>query len=321
MPKQKVSAKRAVSRSKKKVVSVPKVSRAIVAKKPIHKKVTHHAKKLVVPNEHNGFRPRLVGRWGLLLLAVLVGAVYFGHLYLSSGRVLGSQAEITRTKLLDFTNEERGGSGASSLVLSDRLSEAATLKARDMFARQYWAHDAPDGTKPWKWLADVGYVYEVAGENLAKGFDNAGAIVRAWMESPTHRENLLKTEYTEVGFAAVDGVLNGKNTTIVVAMYGVPSLSMTDVPNAGEMILGSTELNESFIDKLRRGFQSAAPSLVFILVLLGIAAAVSVMAHTYRKNLPASLKRSWYKHHGLYKLAFVVILALGAILSYGGGMI
>lgn len=302
-------------------VPSPRATRVAGAKKPLRKNVTHQAKRLIVPNEQNGFRPRLVGRWGLLLIAVLIGAVYMGNLYMRSGRVLGAQAEITRTKLLDFTNDERGQNGASSLVLNDRLSEAAALKARDMFARQYWAHDAPDGTKPWKWLADVGYVYEVAGENLAKGFDNAGAIVRAWMESPTHRANLLKTEYTEVGFAAVDGVLNGKNTTIVVAMYGMPSLSMADVPNTGEMILGSTELNESLIDKLRRGFQSAAPSLVFILVLLGIAAAVSVLAHTYRKNLPASLKRSWYKHHGLYKLAFVVILAIGAILSYGGGMI
>jgi uncharacterized protein YkwD len=319
MPKQ---TKKIVVKKKKAVsVPLPKAPRVSVAKKPLRKKVTHHAKKLVVPNEHNGFRPRLVGRWGMLLLAVLVGAIYSGHAYLSSGRVLGSQAEITRTKLLDFTNDERGKNGASSLVLNDKLSEAAYRKAKDMFARQYWAHDAPDGTKPWKWLADVGYSYEVAGENLAKGFDNAGAIVRAWMESPTHKANLIKTEYTEVGFAAVDGVLNGKNTTIVVAMYGEPSLLMADVPNTGEMILGSTELSESFVDKLRRGFQSAAPSLVFILVLLGIAAAVSVLAHTYRKNLPTSLKRSWYKHHGLFKLAFVIILALGAILSYGGGMI
>jgi hypothetical protein len=311
-----------------KKTKIAKSAKKIVAKsaerrKEVSQKAKRHAKKLVVPGKHNDYRPRLIGRWGMLIIAILVGVVYCGHLYFKSEYTLGAQAEITRSRLLAATNEERAANGGGELVLSEKLSEAAEMKARDMFAKQYWSHDAPDGTKPWKWLAEVGYSYEIAGENLAKGFSSAEAVVKAWMDSDTHRENMLKLGYTEVGFAAVDGTLEGKSATLVVALYGQPAIftAEADVPNTGEMVLGSVEASEGLFGQVKRGFQSATPSLVFILIALGIAAAVSVIAHTYRKQLPKALRQTWYKHHALFKLAFFILLGAGAVLSYGGGMI
>ena len=47
-------------------------------------------------------------------------------------------------------------------------------------------------------------------------------VVKAWLDSTTHRDNLLRREYTDVGFAVVNGILNGEETTLVVQMFGKP---------------------------------------------------------------------------------------------------
>ena len=68
-----------------------------------------------------------------------------------------------------------------------------------MFSKNYWAHFAPDGsTSPWDFIHQSGYNYIFAGENLAKGFTDANSVVAAWMNSPSHRENILSNKYKDV---------------------------------------------------------------------------------------------------------------------------
>ena len=64
------------------------------------------------------------------------------------------------------------------------------------------------------------YDYLYAGENLAKNFGGSKEVVDAWYKSPSHRENLINDKYTDVGFAVVNGVLDGYETTLVVQMFG-----------------------------------------------------------------------------------------------------
>lgn len=92
-----------------------------------------------------------------------------------------------------------------------------------MIANNYWAHTAPDGTTPWDFISGSGYSYVVAGENLAKGFNTSQGVVTAWMGSSSHRANVLSTNFSEVGYATVDGTLQGTQTTLVVAMYAKPT--------------------------------------------------------------------------------------------------
>jgi len=99
---------------------------------------------------------------------------------------------------------------------------AAQRKAENMFQENYWSHYSPDGKTPWDFILGTGYRYEYAGENLAKNFLFSNGVVDAWMNSATHRDNLLKKEYTEVGYAIVNGVLNGEQTTLVVQEFGKP---------------------------------------------------------------------------------------------------
>jgi hypothetical protein len=89
-----------------------------------------------------------------------------------------------------------------------------------MFEDDYWAHVAPDGTQPWDFILGAGYDYVYAGENLAKNFNGSKEVVEAWYASESHRENLLNPNYEEIGFAVVDGILDGYETTLVVQTFG-----------------------------------------------------------------------------------------------------
>jgi hypothetical protein len=147
------------------------------------------------------------------------------------GLVMGVNSTITADQVLRETNQERAKVGASELVLNDKLNAAALAKAQYMFDKQFWAHNAPDGTNPWKFIKDAQYQYSVAGENLARDFSNTDDMVAAWMASPTHKANIVNTRYQDIGIAVVDGKLLGEETTLVVQMFGTPRTSLT-VPKA-----------------------------------------------------------------------------------------
>src|SRR5690606_28313263 len=123
---------------------------------------------------------------------------------------------------IESTNKERLKDGLEPLRVDNRLTLAATKKAQDMLANDYWAHTSPQGVSPWEWIKDARYGYSYAGENLAKNFSTAGSVVNAWMHSENHRDNVLNAHYRDVGFGVVDGKLDGQPTTLVVAMYGAP---------------------------------------------------------------------------------------------------
>ena len=104
------------------------------------------------------------------------------------------------------------------------------FRSEDMFAKNYWAHYGPNGIAPWNFIMDSGYQYEYAGENLAKNFLFSQGVIDAWMDSPTHRANVLRKEYSDVGFAVVNGILNGEETTLVVQIFGKPMMNASLLP-------------------------------------------------------------------------------------------
>ena len=106
-----------------------------------------------------------------------------------------------------------------------------------MVDRDYWAHVAPDGTQPWSFFARFGYKYRYAGENLARDFSSAGAVVDAWMNSPTHRDNILNPKYKEIGIGITEGDLAGSDSTIVVQFFGA---TYTDNVSKPAVVAGNT---------------------------------------------------------------------------------
>jgi len=187
-----------------------------------------YLRHLFIPQESNNFKAKTlhIDFLSFYLIAALLLVITTKNVRFYMNSVLGYATDISVTKLLDLTNQERTKHGLSPLIMNDQLSRAASSKAGDMFAKNYWAHFGPDGLSPWDFIIKSGYQYEYAGENLAKNFLFSQGVVDAWMNSPTHRDNLLKKEYSEVGFAIVNGMLNGEETTLVVQMFGTPLMSL-----------------------------------------------------------------------------------------------
>lgn len=166
--------------------------------------------------------------WPYTPLLVLVIAAFFMSLVqpVHHRRVLAYATNVNLSGLLDATNNQRVQNGASSLKLNSTLSVAAQAKANDMVAQNYWSHTSPDGKQPWSFVASAGYKYEKAGENLAYGFLNSQDTITGWMNSSSHRSNMLDTAYSEVGFGFANSEnFNGDGAqTVVVAMYGQPQV-------------------------------------------------------------------------------------------------
>jgi uncharacterized protein YkwD len=162
-------------------------------------------------------------------LFVAVMLVFVSKNVPSLSNVLGIATDISTQKLFMLTNEIRAQQGLTQLQENVQLDEAAKKKASHMFQKDYWSHFAPDGTSPWDFIKQSGYQYEFAGENLAKNFLFSNNVVDAWMNSPTHKENIVRKEYTQVGYAVVNGVLNGEETTLVVQMFGTPLIKTSDI--------------------------------------------------------------------------------------------
>lgn len=177
---------------------------------------------LLTPHHTNNHRARVLHIDALFFYTIAFAIFHFGIDYIHEKypNVLGYATDIHVEQLLSDTNIQRQASGLSPLTLNSELSQAAANKASDMFAKGYWAHQSPDGKSPWDFIVGSGYRYTIAGENLAKNFSTSDAVVAAWMNSPSHRDNILKSGYRDIGFAVVNGVLNGEETTLVVQMFG-----------------------------------------------------------------------------------------------------
>lgn len=181
-------------------------------------------KHLFLPHEGNNFRSKLLHHDFLTVYLVFAISLTFGisHFQREVGSILGYATDISPQKLFELTNRERERANLGTLTYNDQLARAAQKKAEHMFANQYWSHYGPSGETPWQFIVGEGYRYLSAGENLAKNFLFSDGVVAAWMDSPSHRDNILKDEYTDVGFGIVNGVLNGEETTLVVQMFGKP---------------------------------------------------------------------------------------------------
>lgn len=170
----------------------------------------------------HGLRVLFFGISLIGLCLVKIDAPTFARKVDSAAQVLAYATNISRSDLLAFTNSHRSANGLAPLSLNSQLNTSSQGKAQDMINNNYWAHVSPSGVQPWYWFNWAGYDYQAAGENLAYGFDSSSGVLTGWMNSPSHRANVLG-DYADVGF----GIANGDNyqggpNTVVVAHYGKP---------------------------------------------------------------------------------------------------
>lgn len=179
---------------------------------------------LFIPQRKNNYKALLAqpGFLAIFLCLYLLNQSIIRSISIAHPGILGFSSEITISKVFDQTNQQRIQTGLEPLSYNDTLSKSAQAKAEHMFALNYWAHNAPDGTTPWDFFKQVDYQYQIAGENLAKDFYDTSSMLSAWMKSPTHRDNIVNSKYKEIGIGVVNGTLSGIKTTLVVQHFGTP---------------------------------------------------------------------------------------------------
>lgn len=182
-------------------------------------------KKFFIPHEGNDHRPHVLRKTSIrnIIFVVLFLEIFtFLIPTLTHINKNGGMAAVLPSILANLTNDERQTQKLDTLTINPILNNAAELKARDMAEKGYFAHTSPEGKTPWYWLSKVGYQYQYAGENLAINFNDSKDVTDAWMNSPTHRANIVKDKYSEVGTGIATGMYQGKETIFVAQVYANP---------------------------------------------------------------------------------------------------
>lgn len=141
-----------------------------------------------------------------------------------------TDAKISIDGIIYYTNIERKKAGLNPLTKNIKLNNSATLKTDDMFSGQYFEHTSPSGLTVADLARSVDYKFQIVGENLALGiFDTDKSLVEAWMNSPTHKENILNPKYTEMGAAVGISDYKGQRQWIAVQHFAKPLPTCTEV--------------------------------------------------------------------------------------------
>lgn len=170
--------------------------------------------------------------------------------------------------MLDATNAHRATLGLAPLQLDATLAKASTWKARDLAARNYFAHDDPaaaDGSparSPWERLTACGYAAGGSrAENIAAGQDSGTAFVDAWIASPGHRANIENAALRYVGFGVASLASSTYDTYAVQMFSSEPGPAATGpAPTTGTPTTG-TPAGEPDRDVLEGGTDTAAVTI------------------------------------------------------------
>ena len=191
-------------------------------------------KNLLWPTKENNFQPHILTDRAitLFILLFLLSKVFFSFelILIQQSKLF---ADLNAQKIIALTNEVRQQYGLTPLKENTLLDLAAQQKAQDMSLNNYFAHFSPTGVSPWYWFQKAGYHYHYAGENLAMNFLDSEEVIKAWLNSPGHRDNILNKNYQEIGIAILPANANSQgiaNKPIVVQLFGSPQVAKASTP-------------------------------------------------------------------------------------------
>ncbi len=178
----------------------------------------------------------LLSNAGIVVAGTLIVVSFILTVYIASPSLItGQLASVVSSRLVSLTNEDRSETGLGTLTVNPVLVAAAQAKADDMASKGYFAHVSPDGRNSWTWFKDSGYAFSYAGENLAVDFTDSGDVNEAWLNSPTHRANIMNGHFTQIGIATAQGEYQGRKTTFVVQMFGTPAVAKQSVVTSSSL--------------------------------------------------------------------------------------
>lgn len=117
--------------------------------------------------------------------------------------------ENSEWEMLNLVNRERTKVGLNVLTMDFKLRDVARAHSLDMFKRNYFSHETPEGLSPFDRLDKAGIEYRAAGENLALA-PSVELAHQGLMNSPGHKANILSPDFNKIGIGTVDGGLYGK---------------------------------------------------------------------------------------------------------------
>lgn len=224
---------------------------------------------------------------GILALAIFVGAL----IIMSQAHYIVSRvphvAAVISSVLIELSNADRTAQGLATLKVSPVLTAVAEAKAADMAEKGYFAHTSPEGKTPWYWFKEKGYTFAYAGENLAVDFYESSDVQRAWMQSPTHRANIVGTQFTEIGIATREGVYQGRPTTFVVQIFGTPSPQPKGATAPKPLVAPSVRV-------ITEGSAPTAPALATTLPTTTPVSSVEVLGESAGAYLASTPRAPWW---------------------------
>lgn len=166
---------------------------------------------------------------------------------------------LSQKGVIEWTNQRRKEASLSPLQEHPLLQNAAQRKIEDMFEKQYFAHISPLGEGASDLVEEEGYQFIAVGENLALGnYENDAVLVDAWMASPGHRENMLKSSYEEIGVALGRGSFEGRTTWLAVQIFARP---LSSCPQPDISLRQTIERNESTLSEMQKKLEAMRSEL------------------------------------------------------------
>lgn len=274
---------------------------------------------LFIPKESNNHRAKILHHTNLFLTIIflLFTSFFIQRLKVSFPSVLGVKVDISSQELLLLTNKERQNNGIVPLAFNEKLTDAAEKKADDMFEYSYWAHNSPTGKTPWVFIKSSGYKYVYAGENLARGFSTPEDVIKAWMTSSAgHRENMLSSNYSDVGFAVKLGKLNGEETVLIVEELGnlnmpIAGSKIQEVATASDTNISHKNVVSVNREPLINSLSLGSNIYVVVLIIFIFALLLDMIIIEKKKVM------RFIGHNADHILYFILILALVGLLGKG----
>ena len=127
----------------------------------------------------------------------------------SKATAAGANLNGLEAEILKLINKVRADHGLSQLQVVQSLTDIARTRCNDMVSRGYFSHYTPEGTTFFNIMRNAGIGWSNAGENLGNatpaGYGSPSAFINAWMNSASHRDNMLRGHYRLIGVGIVDG--------------------------------------------------------------------------------------------------------------------
>jgi uncharacterized protein YkwD len=138
----------------------------------------------------------------------------------SAKPVAPEELEELQAKLVEAHNRIRAEAKVKKLTFNRKLTAAAQAHAEDMATRRKMTHTGGDGSSSSERIKARGYRYFRTGENVAFGNMSVDRLMKGWMDSPSHKRNILGG-FSDIGVGcAVDEA--GKRYWCVT--FGLPSV-------------------------------------------------------------------------------------------------